>query len=316
MPVIPPSQGEIHQYLDAARDEIAKFGPAAPQSILWHYTSGDGLIGIIGSGEFWVTQVSCVNDATEIRYSRLLLRQALIEKRQNSNAGDDETVLYDTAIDALSTNITPLSEWFIGCLSAEDDDLSQWRAYGGGEGGYAIAFDTALLLHCLSLDGNLLAQVCYNENIHRRIALSVADSTVDFYLRGLAARPGADRKEWTGAFLTEWAKAIGYVAPAIKHPGFKREREWRLLRQLRDFDLPRLKFRQRQSMLARHLPLALRNRTLAVDNGLLPIVGVCVGPSRHQEISRVSVADLLRAKGYSEQVYKNVSVSAVPFQAF
>jgi hypothetical protein len=81
-----------------------------------------------------------------------------------------------------------------------------------------------------------------------------------------------------------------------------------MFRQLRPSDVPRLRFRQRQSMLARHLPLALRS-----NNGLLPIG---VGPSRHKAISKVSVGDLLASKGYPEPVYGKVRVSEIPFQAF
>jgi len=38
-----------------------------PELIVWHYTSGPGLISIIESGTLYSTQVSCLNDATEIR---------------------------------------------------------------------------------------------------------------------------------------------------------------------------------------------------------------------------------------------------------
>ena len=40
-----------------------------PPPELWHYTTGEGLIKIIESGELWSTQVSCLNDATEYRYA-------------------------------------------------------------------------------------------------------------------------------------------------------------------------------------------------------------------------------------------------------
>jgi hypothetical protein len=158
--------------------------------------------------------------------------------------------------------------------------------------------------------------VCYDSLIHIDIATSVVKETVRFFGEGLAARPDVDRSEWADAFLSEWRNALSYLTPIIKHWKFAAEKEWRIIRGLREEDFRNLKFRQRQSLLARHLPLALRFPE-ASTAPLLPISSVRVGPSRHQQISKVSVADLLRGKGYPKAVYDNyVRVSEVPFQAF
>jgi hypothetical protein len=47
--------------------------------IVWHYTTGAGLLAIIETGKIFATQVSCLNDATEIRYSASILRGVLTE---------------------------------------------------------------------------------------------------------------------------------------------------------------------------------------------------------------------------------------------
>ena len=43
--------------------------------------------------------------------------------------------------EALSNPGVEIASVFVTCLSERRDDLSQWRAYSGGEGGYAIQFD-------------------------------------------------------------------------------------------------------------------------------------------------------------------------------
>ena len=48
-------------------------------AILWHYTDGKGLIGMVESGMFYSTQVSCVNDSSEVRYAQRLFRAALTD---------------------------------------------------------------------------------------------------------------------------------------------------------------------------------------------------------------------------------------------
>jgi hypothetical protein len=42
--------------------------------LLHHYTSGQGLLGILSSGEFHCTNVLYMNDASEMDYGRTLVR--------------------------------------------------------------------------------------------------------------------------------------------------------------------------------------------------------------------------------------------------
>jgi len=53
----------------------------APDKILWHYTTGSSLLAIIESSSLFATQVSCLNDSTEIRYASKLLQGALDDLR-------------------------------------------------------------------------------------------------------------------------------------------------------------------------------------------------------------------------------------------
>lgn len=305
----------MNSYWDFVRGEIQKTGRQAPSSgVLWHYTSGEGLIGIIESGKFWTTQVACVNDSSELRYSSdLLLDQVRGKRLAAAMTSTELDVLFERMFRGLSADVVPTSEWFIGSLSEEGDDLSQWRAYGGGEGGYAIGFDVAALHLALAQADIWLAVICYDRQTHLNIAHSVVDATIRFYLQGLAARPGVRAEVWVDTFLTAWSNVITYLAPMVKHPAFASEKEWRVIRRLTSADLPSVKIQQRHGMLRRHLPLALR--TVHAPNHL-PIRAVRVGPARHKEVSRVSVATLLQTQKYPEQVYNNVLVSDVPFQAF
>jgi hypothetical protein len=286
--------------------------------VFWHYTTGDGLLGIVGSGRIWATQISCLNDAAELRYPANKLIEALQRVRAD-RLQERETQLVEKAILGLSADPAPSSYWCVASFSEEPDDLSQWRAYGGGEGGYAVGFDSEITRTSFSANGHQggLVSVCYNTGIHDDIAASIANATLRFFREGVEAREGAgiDPSEWTSNFLDAWAIALTYVAPLIKHPKFEGEKEWRIIRMLQHDDVPNLQYRQRQSLLARYLPLALPPANAAAGSRLLPICGVRIGPSRHQRVSAVSVNTLLRGAGYPEDVYSNVSPSEVPFQA-
>ena len=49
----------------------------APDTMLWHYTNGSALISILDSMTIYSTQISCLNDATELRYGSALFQEAL-----------------------------------------------------------------------------------------------------------------------------------------------------------------------------------------------------------------------------------------------
>src|SRR5215469_3361650 len=129
---------ENDAYVRFVFDLIKQHLSGTPPDMLWHYTSGAALIDIIKSGSLFATQIACVNDATEIRYSVEKLRAAFARRRLNAT-NPDEVTLVDYVLSTISAE-TVNSEWFVICFSKRRDDLSQWRAYSGGENGYAIAF--------------------------------------------------------------------------------------------------------------------------------------------------------------------------------
>jgi Protein of unknown function (DUF2971) len=206
------------------------------------------------------------------------------------------------------------SWFFVFCMSSVRDDLSQWRAYGGGEGGVSIGFDPLKIMQDgMAKRGGYLIPVRYGEQDHKAIVKDIAVATLKFFRVGLERRPGADRKKWADSFLTTWRNHIVYVAPVIKDGSFKDEREWRLIINLRDEDIESVELQQRSSLISRHLPLSFGAK--------LPIREVVVGPSRHPSVSRISVGTYLRARGYAlneagenDPAKVGVASSNIPYQ--
>jgi Protein of unknown function (DUF2971) len=216
-----------------------------------------------------------VNDQTELRYATHLYKRAVQEYAAHHALSADERYLYE-AIEQRLSNENAASPWFITCFTELPDDLSQWRAYGGGEGGYAIGFRSSDLNTHGVRDRAFLVNVSYDPGAHERMASAVADATFKFYRSGLSQRPG-QQSAWTTEFLTQWGEAITFLAPVIKHPGFYAEREWRMVRQLRHEEQRKLEFTQKASLLARHLPLTFCAEN--VDPPNLPIEAIYVGPT-------------------------------------
>ena len=214
---------------------------------------------------------------------------------------------------------------FVGSLSERGNWLSQWRGYGGGEGGFSIGFDRVALQRALKVnDSNRSAEpytslrpVCYKPVAHKSAVKYAAKKTYELFKR---AGP-----EKIGEFLDLWHDVLGEIAPLIKDPAFAEEREWRLMRLVNydSCDLKALEFSNSQSMLKRHFKLNI------AKDGRLPINEIMVGPSRHQQVSVHSLYALLLHKGYNvadprtsgeprAQIVADaiiLSVSKIPFQS-
>ncbi len=104
------------------------------ENILYHYTSLDGLLGIIKDKAIWATNILYLNDASEINYSkRLLIDQIYAYK--NDILMDKESIYKLKFIDKLIDNINEYitdkehSGFFVCSFSEKKDLLSQWRGY-------------------------------------------------------------------------------------------------------------------------------------------------------------------------------------------
>jgi hypothetical protein len=288
---------------------VVAFNPV-PTSPLYHYTTGNGLIEIIKSGELWSTQVACLNDSSELLYPIEFLRTKVREKLKSSIATEVEFLLKN--IDAGLTEPKIATEGrFIACFSEDGDDLSQWRAYGGGEGGYAIEFDAQYLRQLPEPHKvTILGKVEYDKSKQSLFFDDVLENAIRFFLDGLQKKRASGIDEWTSEFLSYWASLVIMFAPYIKHPRFSGEREWRLVYHFQDEAIPRMRYLQRGSMMTQHVPLRLM---ISDGNPRLPITGIVVGPCRHKEISRISVGDLLRTYEYSDKDVL-VSMTAIPYR--
>lgn len=130
-----------------------------PENSIFHYTSADGLIGIISSGQMWCTATHSTNDESELAFGQGIIAaefskvvQTLITNGDSRietfySRGVDVTQFADNyaelVINTLFSSIRP----YIACFcQAEEREtfynglLSQWRGYGI-DGGYAIQFN-------------------------------------------------------------------------------------------------------------------------------------------------------------------------------
>jgi Protein of unknown function (DUF2971) len=284
----------------------------APDTILWHYTTGSTLISIFESMSLYSTQLSCLNDSTELRYASKHFQHALRATRAAITSTGLAADLLDGALEYFKEDPdAPFQAGvfhFVTCFSEDRDDLGQWRGYGTGENGYAIGFRAQDLV---GVRDAILIRVNYDSALHERLAHGIVDAMVTFFEEAMTKYAPTDPVTFGKEFLGVWDDAIVMVAPSVKDPGFRGERECRVVKTLHDDELSQLKFIQKSTMMTRHLPIKPPAGN-SFTPYRLPIAEVIVGPCRHPHVSRISVDTLLRQKGYPTGM---VSISKIPYQS-
>jgi len=293
------------RFRDFALHHLPSIG-RAPVNEIWHYTTAQGLIAILTGGKVYSTQISCLNDSLEQRYFGDLIH-AGVKRLIASNQDSSVSILLQVADAALSSRDFAALGHFVICFSEVEDDLGQWRGYGsGGQCGYAIGFDYSKLYAELpnTRPDTLLTPMNYDPVRQSFIVDDLLKNALNYFLAGL---PGKDAQRWASEFLEAFSMELDIFACITKHPAFAAEHERRIIARLKPNETTHLEFSQKQTLLARHLPIDLRGK-----DGLLPITRICVGPGPAQRVSQVSVGDLLIKAGYPSEV--PVRLSAVPFR--
>ena len=276
---------------------------------LWHYTTPDGLIGILERGEIWSTQVACLNDSLEQRYFAGLTHEAVKSSREK-NTDTNLEVLLGLADKVMSGADFTTHGRFVTCFSEKEDDLGQWRGYGGGECGFAIGLRTGELTPVAFNRQGLLVPLNYKIDVHRAVAEDVVRGASRFFLEGIQRHPPST-EEWATQFLTVFSEQVDLVGASIKHHAFQHEAEWRLVTQFFPGDVCSLIFRQKRTLLARHLPINFATVIGADGKHRLPITRIYVGPGPAQRVSQVGVGDLLKKHGYENVT---IELSKVPYR--
>jgi hypothetical protein len=118
--------------------------PLVQSQLVWHYTDGAGLLGILQDGALRATSVLMLNDSVEFRHGADLIAQRWPEVANGYAHGVHIGHLLHTAAAVL-----PMQDLFVVCASTEGNSLSQFRAYGS----YAIGLNPAMQLRARLPEG-------------------------------------------------------------------------------------------------------------------------------------------------------------------
>lgn len=219
----------MSEVLDRANHVIAVFcraalhrlnGAAPP--ILYHYTKGESLKGILGSGCFWVNDLKHLNDASELRYAASVLR-AHIDRMRAVEDIDAVRPLFDALQIAMGR--MNFDGVYILSLVPNGDDLYLWNLYADRGKGVSIAL--AANDHMMEWEpGWFLFKCQYGDDAVNEFCRHAIGTIRAIYAVDVSAGNPAPVQDYADLFLDN----IRWFAPAFKVGSWSDENEWRLFR--------------------------------------------------------------------------------------
>lgn len=203
------------------------FMRAAPDK-LFHYTTLNGLRGIIESRTLWLTKAAYLNDRSELKHAITLFQQEA--NRQATALLGDKADIGELLREA-AHQLDSFQETNI-CLASfcEDGDLlSQWRGYGSSGSGVALGFSGQALERVNGTGWAKLLRCLYEPaeqiQVIRDLVCLLCNAYVLCKSSASSDRHSTIRKDLIGYFNTTFLQ----VAPVLKNKHFAEEREWRIV---------------------------------------------------------------------------------------
>lgn len=300
--------------------------------LVWHYTSPEGLAGIVQNHVLWATSAAFLNDEHEFttgtRYISGKLKE--ISGKGRRTAKDIDKHFAKRGIDP--------AEAFILSASWDGDSLTLWRNYAKHTVGYAIGLRPEVHLtplevrpgdthpsppegwepEAIEYEGG--EQVVFNPD-HPQIAPIARNSGqwVSVVYKGKARRKIVQQQSWSyNLKQTSDQKSLDIYLPwlsdllLMKNPGFRDEREVRMGYVQVKPEWKFIAFRGTAWGVTPYVKLTTAPETYDIEDAdfasalhatgpsKLPISHIRIGPTPYRKAAKRALRQLLDSSGYSD----------------
>jgi len=268
-----------------------------PQTI-YHYTTREGLLGILRDRAMWATKIHYLNDASELLRPLHIAEQVVanFEKSMEKETAEKRALGEDIALHmSYDIEVNQHINICVASFCEKKDLLSQWRAYGVSGLSYCIGFDREKLEKDVT-QYSFALNPCEYYN-----AIDYQHKVEEFITQII--KKSMNEKNNHPTFIDEFLK----FAAQMKLDFFVEEKEWRIVsnRPL-SFTDNKFDFRLGKTMVIPHYVLPL---------DLSSVVEIMVGPCPNPELAK----DTLHGLVYKFNLNINpgmVEVSTIPYRSF
>lgn len=203
------------------------------ENLVWHYTTVEGLIGMLTRHELWASSVSFMNDPQEDRYAMDVMDKAfeLLPRSLGTSARSRHDDLRSR------DQWRGYSDRFVACACRNGDLLEMWRSYGPDsvEGTFAVGLEASAPLGLFVPDNKerdgagVPTASPWTPVVYATREESAADAAEQLRLRFEAIR--GDSSDPEDPQVQEWFIAddvLDELAGTRKHIAYRAEQELRV----------------------------------------------------------------------------------------
>jgi hypothetical protein len=214
---------------------------AQTPSPIFHYTSENGLKGILNAGTFWLTDAFQLNDPTELMHGLKILNVVIADV---TKGGPPELALFRDKMKRFidQGGVRKSAHYFVGSFSLLGDDLPQWRSYADGARGFAFQFDAGILEQSFaqprgSAFSTATFPVNYDDNEITNLYRSLVNLVAPLVSLPLQRQMTSDElRAYIVSLDVRFALGALHRNLFFKHPGYSSEREYRFLQVHQAFE--------------------------------------------------------------------------------
>jgi hypothetical protein len=289
--------------------ELGRVGDEPQMVPLYHYTDAAGLLGILSSRKIFATHPRHLNDRNEFILGEGIIEEELQRHGAQFN-NSKERLFMDHFLPFHQTHKLSVRGVFVTSLTKNDDQLSQWRGYGGRGMGCAIGFKSIPRPDPNSRESPLTVSLMscqYDAQTFREMVRQQIKRMVDGFSRYCEtyAKTPDDLAEFAGAAAAAGISQLLDLAARLKHHAFREEDEWRLVAVVNEPHKP-IKFRATPRGVVSYVEV-----DLAKDGELIDLHGVVSGPSQEKEVATPAARLLLEELLYDPNLVRE---SDAPFR--
>jgi hypothetical protein len=209
-----------------------------------HYTSAENAINIFNSKQVWLRSARSMNDFMEVEHGFQYLLD-FFQKDENKFRKEFYNIANGFCEGAAEEAIKPFDQWlptvrfntYLACFSEHDDDedafgrLSMWRTYGRSSVGVAIVLNSAPFMLKSETLNIFASPVSYlsREKFHEGL-LSI--------MKRMNAESEFLKSVPRQVIINSIFAMLLLGSTCSKHPGFREEREWRVIAVPKIFPSP------------------------------------------------------------------------------
>lgn len=273
---------------------------------IYHYTSAEGLQGIMQTGELWFTRWDYLNDSSEFKYIH-----EIIENNARNYKSDKD---FYKLIGSINKQIVQLkdsrylndegTDIYFASFSERSDILNMWSRYTKSPStlGYSLGFDTKGIFVNRKLD-IAASRIIYDINKQNEITQQMLELLYGMY-QNIQSSDILKRDESyiMGTSVNDVLSEIGYI---FKHPAYSDEKEIRLALRHHPYDVQYEKLNKHARIsngcFIPYIPLDFDKQLLT---------SVTISPALNPDIALRGVAAARNIYGYSF----GIQTSSIPYR--